>query len=221
MRILALETATSLGSVALLEDGIVVLQRAEAVPRQHLEWLAPTVHAVLAEAGWASADVDAVAVSTGPGAFTSLRIGIATAAMWARARNIPAVGIPTLDALAVGMPASGLLCPILDVRRAEVAVALFRRDGGLQRMTEDRVGPVTQVLQGLPEGPITFSGDALDRYAEAIRAARRDAVLAPRAQWYPKAAAVGQLGWARLARGERDELYRLHPTYVRAPTEKG
>jgi tRNA threonylcarbamoyladenosine biosynthesis protein TsaB len=221
MRILSLETATRLGSVALLDDGVVVLQRAEDVPRQHLEWLAPTVQAVLAEAGWASADVDAVAVSTGPGSFTSLRIGIATAAMWARARNIPAVGIPTLDALAVGTSGSGLVCPILDVRRQEVAIALFRRNGGLQRMTEDRVGPVAQVLQGLPQGPMTFSGDALDRYAEAIRTARRDAVLAPRAQWYPQAVAVGQLGWARLARGERDELYRLHPSYARAATEKG
>src|SRR5574337_730627 len=130
MRLLALETATSLGSVALLDDGVVVSEHSDHVPRQHLEWLAPAVAGVLAAAGWTPGDVEAVAVSTGPGAFTSLRIGIATAAMWARSRGIPAVGVPTLDVVARGTQTGGLIGAVLDVRRSEVALALFRRDMG-------------------------------------------------------------------------------------------
>jgi len=220
MRLLALETATSLGSVALLDDGVVVKERSDRVPRQHLEWLVPAVAGVLTAAGWTPGNVDAVAVSTGPGSFTSLRIGIATAAMWARSRGIPAVGVPTLDALALGTQTNGLIGAVLDVRRGEVALALFRRDGVLQRVTDDTVGSVARVLESLPPGPITFSGDALDRYADAFVAVRGQVTFAPREQWYPTAAAVGQLGWERLSRGEHDDLYRLHPTYSRAPTDK-
>ena len=220
MRLLALETATSVGSVALLDDGVVVREHSDRVPRQHLEWLVPAVAGVLTAAGWKPADVDAVAVSTGPGSFTSLRIGIATAAMWARSRGIPVVGVPTLDALALGTQTRGLIGAILDVRRSEVVFALFRRDGVLQRVTDDRVGSVSSVLESLPPGPITFSGDALEHYGEAIVAMRGQAAFAPREQWYPTATAVGQLGWERLARGDHDDLYRLHPTYSRAPTDK-
>jgi len=220
MRLLALETATSVGSVALLDDGVVVREHSDRVPRQHLEWLVAAVAGVLTAAGWKPADVDAVAVSTGPGSFTSLRIGIATAAMWARSRGIPVVGVPTLDALALGTQTRGLIGAILDVRRSEVVFALFRRDGVLQRVTDDRVGSVSSVLESLPPGPITFSGDALEHYGEAIVAMRGQAAFAPREQWYPTATAVGQLGWERLARGDHDDLYRLHPTYSRAPTDK-
>ncbi len=220
MRLLALETATSLGSVALLDDGVVVRERRDRVPRQHLEWLVPAVAGVLTAAGWTPGDVDAVAVSTGPGSFTSLRIGIATAAMWARSRGIPAVGVPTLEALALGTQTGGLIGAILDVRRGEVALALFRRNGVLQRVTDDTVGSVASVLESLPPGPIIFSGDALEHYADAIVAARGQVTFAPREHWYPTATAVGQLGWERLSRGEHDDLYRLHPTYSRAPTDK-
>ncbi|OLC30432.1 MAG: tRNA (adenosine(37)-N6)-threonylcarbamoyltransferase complex dimerization subunit type 1 TsaB [Armatimonadetes bacterium 13_1_40CM_64_14] len=220
MRLLALETATSVGSVALLDDGVVVREHSDRVPRQHLEWLVPAVAGVLTAAGWTPGDVEAVAVSTGPGSFTSLRIGIATAAMWSRSRGIPAVGVPTLDAVALGTQTPGLIGAILDVRRGEVAFALFRRDGVLQRMTDDRVGSVASVLESLPPGPITFSGDALERYGEAIVGLRDQATFAPRPQWYPMASAVGHLGWERLARGEHDDVYRLHPTYSRAPTDK-
>src|SRR2546430_14914687 len=76
MRILAIETATSLGSVALLQDSETVAVISEFVPRRHLEWLAPALQRLLGSAGWAVAQVEAVAVSTGPRAFTSLRIRI-------------------------------------------------------------------------------------------------------------------------------------------------
>ena len=220
MRILAIETATSLGSVALLQDGDPVAMISEFVPQRHLEWLAPALRQLLETTGWTVAQVEAVAVSTGPGSFTSLRIGIATAITWARAKGIPAAGVPTLDAVALGTHAAGLVCAMLDVRRGEVAGALYARDGSIHRIMDDIVGPVAQVVERLPAGPLTFSGDALARYADAVTAMRPDAVLAPRAQWSPTAVSVGRLGWDRLARGEQDDLYRLWPIYARAPVDQ-
>jgi len=79
---------------------------------------------------------------------------------------------------------------------------------------------VERVLRQLPAGPLTFSGDALAGYAEVIAGMRPDAVLAPRAQWYPTAVSVGRLGWERLSRGEHNDLYRLWPAYVRSPVDQ-
>src|SRR5436309_482839 len=132
MRILAIETATSLGSVALLQDSETVAVISEFVPRRHLEWLAPALQRLLGSAGWTVAQVEAVAVSTGPGSFTSLRIGIATASAWARARGIPAAGVPTLAAVALGTQAAGAVCAMMDVRRGEVAARSEEHTSELQ-----------------------------------------------------------------------------------------
>ncbi len=219
MRILAIETATASGSVALLEGPTLVAERTELVPMRHLEWLTPTIELVLGEVGWRVDTIEGLAVSQGPGAFTGLRIGIATVGAWARARRIPVVGVPTLAALAFGVDAQGVICPMLDARRGEVAAALFQRDGALTRMMEDVVAPVDVVLAALPpQGVLVFAGDGLERYGPTVQAARPGrVVLAPRAQWVPRASAVGQLAWERLARGDRDDPYTLLPLYGREP----
>lgn len=219
MRILAIETSTAMGSVAVLDGERPVATIEEEVPRRHLEWLAPAIQRLLGEAGCGPAEIEAVAVSVGPGGFTSLRIGIATAATWARARRVPAVGVSTLAALAAGVEAPGQICPILDARRGEVAAALFARNGTEPaRLREDAVAPLEDILEALPQERITFAGDALAKHAGAITARLGSrAVMAPRAQWDPRAVHVGRLGWLRLWRGERDDLYHLWPVYARAP----
>src|SRR5256712_9639391 len=187
MRILAIETATSLGSVALLQDGDPVAVITEFVPRRHLEWLAPALRQLLETTGWTVTQVEAVSVSTGPGSFTSLRIGIATAITWARAKGIPAARVPPADAVALGTQAAGLVCAMLDVRRGEVAGAVYTRDRSIHRILDDIVGPVAHVVGRLPAGPLTFSGGALARDADGVTAMRPEAVLAPRAQGSPTA----------------------------------
>lgn len=223
MRILAIETATSLGSVALLEGDRLVRSIDEEVPRRHLEWLAPAIQRLLADADWQPAQVQGIAVSVGPGGFTSLRIGIATAAAWARARRVPAAGVSTLAALAAGVEATGAICPMLDARRGEVAAALFARDGAEpRRLRDDLVAPLDQILAWLPvDEQVTFAGDALATYAGGIAAGLgRRAIIAPKAQWAPRAVHVGRLAWQRLARGEHDDLYYLWPVYARAPVSE-
>ncbi len=219
MRVLAIETATATGSIALLEGPTLVAERTEAIPMHHLEWLVPSIQRVLAEVGWQMETIEGIGVSQGPGSFMGVRIGIATASAWAKARRIPVVGVPTLGALAMGVDAHGWICPILDVRRGDVAAALFRRDGALVRISEDVVAPVETVLGQLPPEPVlTFAGDGLERYGPAIQAARGDrATLAPRGQWVPRARAIGRLAWERLARGEGDDPYELLPIYSRHP----
>ncbi len=217
MRILAMETATAVGSVALLQGSTPVAEVTESVPMRHLEWLAPTVRRLLAEVGWRPEEIEGLAVSIGPGSFTGLRIGIATAGAWAKARGIPVVGVPTLAVVAMGVQAPGLVCPVLDVRRGEVAAALFRQ--GRARVMDDVVGPIERVLELLPrDEAITFAGDGLERYGRAVLAVCAGrATIAAREQWAPHATATGLLAIERLSRGERDDPYLLLPTYGRHP----
>lgn len=221
MRILAIDTSTAIGSVALLDEATPFAQVSEAVPQRHLEWLAPAIQRLLAGAGRQPGHVEAVAVATGPGSFTSLRIGIATALVWARAQNIPIVGVPTLEAMAMSVEASGLVCPMLDARRGEVSAALFQRDGTLTRVMDVMLASMDVLLKRLPTGsPIIFMGDALVRYASSVQAQRPDAVLISPEGQSPLAVAVGRLAWERLSAGERDDPYSLRPIYVRPPTDK-
>lgn len=215
MRILAIETATASGSVALLDGERSVAEVADAVPQRHLEWLAPAIDRVLRQAGWSPADVEAVAVSRGPGSFTGLRIGMATAIAWARGRGVPLAAVSTLEAMADGLEAPGLVCPVLDARRGEVAGALFERNGTTRRVLEDLVAPVETLVSSLPaDRPVLFAGDAVSRYPEALRL-HPLAVFAPAEQWAPRAAVTGRLAWRRLRHGEHDELYGLAPVYAR------
>lgn len=217
MLILAIETATAVGSLALLDGSTVLVEVRASAPMRHLEWLAPSIEQVLIDQHVTPAAVEALAVSQGPGTFMGLRIGIATAVAWAHARSIPVVGVPTLAALAIGVQHRGVICPILDVRRGEVAAALFAREEVLTRRLEDMVGSLEHVLAALPaEGSVTFAGDALERYETVLRQLWGSrAIVAPRDQWAPRAAAVGQLGALRLAMGERDDPMTLVPIYPR------
>jgi tRNA threonylcarbamoyladenosine biosynthesis protein TsaB len=221
MRILAIETATSQASVALLDGGALIQETAARVPQRHLEWLAPAIVDVLDAVQWRPEDVGAVAVSVGPGTFTGLRIGIATAAAWAYARSVPVVGVSTLEVLAEGTAIAsgvgGLVCPVLDARRGEVTFALFECRPLAVRVIDDHVGPVPALLARMPAGAeITFSGDGVPHLLEEFRV-RPGWHHAPETLWYPRAAVTGRVGGRRLARGERDEPHLLRPVYARGP----
>lgn len=218
MRILAIETATPLGSVALLEGEMVVREVAERVPQRHLEWLAPAIAGLLDAAGWRPGDVQGLAVSRGPGSFTGLRIGVATAAAWAHTRGVPVIGLSTLEVVAAGARGSGsggVICPVLDARRGAIAFALFERNETMIRLLDDTIGLGHALFERLPGAvPVTFAGDGVPRVLDAIRALPH-AVVAPEDAWDPRAAVLGRIAHGRLARGERDDPYLLHPVYAR------
>lgn len=220
MFVLGLETATPHGSVAVVGPAGLLAESTALVPMRHLEWLVPTVEHVLADAGITRGQIEGLAVSRGPGGFTGLRIGIATAAAWARATGIPVTGISTLEALAATTGAPGLVMPVLDAKRGEVAAALFRRedDQHFTRVREDTVLLPEMLGELVPGGePILLLGDGLARWPDAIMRAVPEGRPAPSALWTPRAALVAALGRERLLAGQRDDPYRLAPVYGRRP----
>ena len=223
--ILALETATAACSAALCAaDGSVVAERVSLDGPAHSHLLLPFVHEILAEAGEGWDGVDTVAVGLGPGAFTGLRIGIATARALAQADGAAALaGVPTLAALALALAdapeAPGRrLVPLIDGRRREVFAAVFEAaPGGGVRQTE---GVAVVPADGLADwlvarGDVVTGGDGAVLYGELLPASARPAagVVAPTAAMVGRAVACGAPG---LVRGPDAVL----PLYGRAPDAK-
>ena len=224
LKILAIESATDWLSVALLEGESVVALKSPEATRQHAGTLLPTVDALLAEAGWSLSSLDALAVSTGPGSFTSLRIGLATAKGLAFGRSFQAVGVPTLEAMALSELESAAgtereVVALLDARRGEWYAGGFRAaqsPGGRPQSTlaeglyspeqlgADLPRPVCAIS---PEG----SGWAADFEAAGLVFESRveEAAARPRADW------VGILGARRLAAGEGRSAEALTARYLR------
>ena len=166
MRIIAIDTAASACSAAVIEDNKIIARFGKNSGKTHSQEFLPETAEMLNKAGLTLAMMDAVAVTAGPGSFTGIRIGLATAKAWGQALGLPIIPIITLDALAYGT--EGLCCPILDARKNEVYTALYR-DG--KRITEYEAKDPYILAQGLwqYQEKITFTGDAVKNYDDFFR----------------------------------------------------
>ncbi len=224
MIVLGLETATNVCGVALVDDDRVLAEFSTAGRLTHSQRLMPLVEQALGEAGIDRGRLDGIAVSAGPGSFTGLRIGLATAKGLGYALDRPVLAVPTLDALAFNVWAwPGLICPLLDARKDQVYAALYRgspptggrslrRLGGYWAMD---LGALLERLSAFNEA-VLFLGDALPRYGPGI--AERlgaKAHFVPVSGRFPRAAAVAELGLRRLAAGRRPGAAEARPIYVR------
>lgn len=163
---LAIDTSSTVTSVALHDGTDVVAERSQDLPNRHGELLAPAIESVILEGGRAAPDLTAVAVGVGPGPFTGLRIGLMTARSLGHALGVPVTGVVSLDALAA-QAAGRPVAVVTDARRREVYAATY--DAGGARTT----------------GPLVDTAAAV---AAALRAARFAGVVAgPGAQLYPDA----------------------------------
>ena len=221
MRILAIETATPVASVAMLDRSGLLAETVIRAPMHHLEWLLPAVHEMLEHLGLTSDSIEGLAVSCGPGGFTGLRIGMATAMAWARARDLPVLGIGTLEALAHVPGVDGLVLPVLDAHRGEVAGALYRveANGVGECLIPPLVASPEALVAGVGPhpGPVLLLGDGLDKYGTAMLSALGARARAGGAHLHPRAAAVGMLAVPRLISGDRTDLDALRPVYGRRP----
>ncbi|HEV8438491.1 MAG TPA: tRNA (adenosine(37)-N6)-threonylcarbamoyltransferase complex dimerization subunit type 1 TsaB [Methylomirabilota bacterium] len=219
MRILAVETSTLAGSVALLEGSRIVGLSSLDIALTHSERLMAMVDRLLQDCGWEARHLEGLAVSVGPGSFTGLRVGLATVKGLALALGIPVAPVVTLDALAWNLPfAEGLVCPLLDARKGEVYLSLYH-------WTEDRMERVADYLALSPSAaaerlrpPVIVLGDGVGACLPFLSHLGPGLRVAPPAQSIPSAAVVGQLGHARLASGQAASPDDLVPMYLR-PSE--
>lgn len=219
MKILAVDTSTLTGSVALLEEKENRLSlRAEvvlSVSVKHSQSLMPAIDRILSENQTAIGEIDLFAVSEGPGSFTGLRIGIATIQGLALGTAKPSIGVSSL--LALGLNGSffpGLVVPMLDARRGEVYAAVLRASEFV--MQESAVTPddlLTRISQLSSPDRLLFLGQGAEVHRDLIisRFGER-AEFAPPGFNLPRAGHVGYLAWEKYQTTERSDLL---PHYLR------
>lgn len=217
MKILAVETSTLMGGVAIVEEGSILCELTLHVAETHSSQLMPAIDYVLKTANCTPDSLDGFAVALGPGSFTGLRIGMSTMKGLAVAATKPLVGIPTLEAMAWAFPyCPYLICPILDARMKEVYAAWFEADAGnVSRRSEDLVLPVSELLKNAPKETLFF-GTGAERYRKEIVEIIGDlACFASPQVAGARPSTVGFLALDKLKRGEIANIDSLEPIYIR------
>jgi tRNA threonylcarbamoyladenosine biosynthesis protein TsaB len=215
--VLGIETSTAVSSVALGSEQGIVGSAQLGRGKGHEQFVVPAIRFVLEQAEVPARQLAGIAVGVGPGLFTGMRVGVATAKTMAQALRIPIVGIPSLDLLAYSVRHSPrLICACVDARRGEIFSAFYRQvPGGVQRLTEYEAWPPARLageVQARSED-VLFVGDGALVYREKLNAARAE--FASQAQAFPTASALVELAVPRFLREDSDPLLELEPLYVR------
>lgn len=218
MLVLGLETSTPQSSICLATESEVVAAATLGRPQSHGELLAPGIAFCLRSAGVDVSAVAGVAVSLGPGLYTGMRVGIATASTLAHARRLPVVGFASLDLLAFSVRhARRVVCSVLDARRGEVFWAFYRcAPGGVQRDGELRVGsPETLAAEvEARSDDVLAVGNGAIAAAGALQSAGAEVCASPSTA-YPSAQCLVELALPRFLREETERPEDLRPIYLR------
>jgi tRNA threonylcarbamoyladenosine biosynthesis protein TsaB len=217
LRLLAIETATPCVACALWSDDGPVGSFMLVARQRHAEVLMPAVDELCRQAEWSVADLTAVAVDRGPGLFTGLRVGLATARAISDARGIPAVGVTSLDVLAHSVRRrAGLVASVVDARRGEVYWALYRADGTEARELRSAAVAAPEALAGqltALDGPVLAVGDGASRYEDLFT--RAGATIGTGGEMWPSALALAQLAADQLGVDPIVASGPLTPLYLR------
>lgn len=221
MKILAIDTTTLLGSIALVDDKLLVGSMQLGTSVTYAERLIVGIDHLLQGARWSRNDIDLIAVARGPGSFTGLRIGIATAKGFAAVLGRPLAGASSLEILARGVgPCTATVVAVIDARRGEVYAAAY----GYERGTASRIimdecvlspAALCEKLDSMP-GDLVMVGDGARRYGELFVAAVGSRLVpVDDALNFPHAVHCARLGYEGFMRGDAGDAVSLVPNYVR------
>lgn len=224
MNILAIDTCCSAATAAVLTDDRLVAEIVQNNKKTHSQNIMPMIDFMMSGAEMSIGDIDCFAAAVGPGSFTGVRIGVATAKALAHAAGKPCAAVSALHALAFNVADfGGIICPVFDARRGQVYNALFG-GGGAERLTPDRAISAEKLCDELDEligadertQGIMFLGDGLPVFADMFnkRFGKR-AVFAKRSLRMNLAASVAEIGYEKLLLGDVCGYAELKPMYLR------
>lgn len=215
MLVLGIDTSTMTGGAALVSERGLIGDYNLNIRSTHSERLLPAIEQVLTDAELTLDNIEGVSVVTGPGSFTGLRIGVATAKGFGFAKQIPLVGVTTLQALAWQYQHfPGVVCPLVDARRSEVYGQQFQAGNSQGEPINTPLAQFLTSLQTLTE-PILFVGDGAFTYQEMIKEYIPNACFPATEGFALRASAVAGLGREQLLQGKQDHPLQLTPFYMR------
>ena len=220
MLVLGIESATAQVGVAIGGHEGVLASTHSSVDRRHAESITPMIKFVSEQAGIELSEVSVVAVDIGPGLFTGLRVGIASAMAVAHGLGVPMIGVSSLDLGAFAVAhSSRMIVPCWDARRGEVFAAQYRSvPGGVQRITEPAVFKPEELVADLMavDEEVLLLGDGAERYREQFEKVSR-VEIAGKGLWYPSARSLVELAHPKALREEFVTPREIEPMYIRLP----
>lgn len=220
MFLLAIDTSSILAGVSIIKDGELLYEANAITKYTHSVNIMPMIEEALIRIGIEISQIDLLAVVTGPGSFTGVRIGVSLVKGLAQGLNIPCIPINALDALAYGsIEKKALICPILDARRQQVYGACFQGYGQMQRLLSDKAIKLDEYTKKILEfkgDKFYFVGDGVKQYSHEIKMLLGDKAIIPRKnEWFLRSSSVGLLAWS--TRDVNKDYLSLEPYYLRAP----
>lgn len=217
--ILAIDTATRWLGLALYDGTAVLAEAGWRSANTHTVDLAPAIEEMWRRARISAADLDGIAVAIGPGSYTGLRVGLAVAKGLAMTNRIALAGVDTLDIVAAAFgPLDARLLVAVEAGRSRVCAALYewRKGRGWQAEAPAVIDTWENLLAGLA-GEVIFAGEIAPPAAKLIHAAGKSFRLASPAMSARRAGHLAEIGWRRLQKGLVDDVATLSPVYLRDP----
>ena len=219
MRILAFETSAKSAAVAIMQDGMLLGEYFQNSGQTHSRTLMRMAEDLLLNCDLTPKDIDAVACAAGPGSFTGVRIGLAAAKGFAWGREVPLVGVSTLEAMARNTAVSdGIYCAVMDARRAQVYTAIFeQKDGKFFRVTDDAAISVEELgdlLKNISKDKFLV-GDGAALCYNTLGKTVENLYLLPEHLRMQRAAGVALLAWEQLQDGAIPTAAEVIPNYLR------
>ena len=219
MKILAVDTSSTVATVAVSCDGVLLGEYTVNHGLTHSQRLLPMTDELLSSLGLSADDIDVFAVSTGPGSFTGLRIGIATIKGFAFAKNKPVVSVSGLEAMAYNcLNTDYIICPLMDARAGQVYNALYKRfRGGLKTICQPRAVEIEKVINELlpMKEKVLFLGDGVTPNMNAIKNLGSRAVIMPFNNNMQRGASVALAAWEKAKKGQFESAESLDANYLR------
>ena len=211
--ILNIETSTKNCSVSIADTGkIIAIKELNNGNYSHAEVLHPFIENILAQGSVSKDEIDAIAVSKGPGSYTGLRIGVSAAKGLSFALSVPLISIDTLTALSFAISIDkGLIVPMLDARRMEVYSAIFDKQHQKIREIKAEIIDENSFLAALEQGEVHFLGDGAHKCKEIIT--HRNAVFVD--DMFPSSREMALLSYHKFKKNDFEDLAYFEPFYLK------
>jgi tRNA threonylcarbamoyladenosine biosynthesis protein TsaB len=216
MKVLGIETSGLIGNIAVCDGNKVVTRKSYGKNFSHGKEIISSLESLFNEIKWDASDIDLIAVSTGPGSYTGLRVGVTCAKTLAYGLGKPVIDVPTLDVLVKNVKDinAKTICPVLDAKRKSVYACIYERHSNENRKTTDFliISP-DRLIDILPESTLIF-GDGIASYREIFK--QKDfKIVEDEKLGIADAADVVRIGLERYEQGIRCEINALAPLYLR------
>lgn len=219
MLVLSVDSSSTTATCALVKDDQILAELNLNSKREHSVIIMDIIDEMLQNYKLSIKEIDAFAISEGPGSFTGLRIGMATIKGLAFSTGKPCISISTLDSLAYNVVTfDGIICPIIDALRDNVYTNLYKSDNyELTSLSEAACLSLTELIEDLNNRneKVIFVGDGVAKHKERLQDEVKNAVFAPLNCTYPKASSLGELAISKLKQGITSPLNEFIPVYLR------